>query len=108
MVDSKNLRIGCGRRRIFGPTGHGNLAQGYLWNRLLTRRALKSLNPGVADRITEPLFLTPLQHGGLQGKFTPGEPWAKVFFLAPSFRGAERRITGSSNAVFGLRPQELH
>ena len=41
MGDSKNLRIGCGRRRIFGPTGHGNLAQGYLWNRLLTRRALK-------------------------------------------------------------------
>jgi hypothetical protein len=36
-VDSKNLRLGhfgdlrCGQRRIFGPTGHENLAPGLPW-----------------------------------------------------------------------------
>jgi hypothetical protein len=55
--------LGCGQRRIFGPTGHGNLAQGLPWELSLTRPALKLkvLKSRVADQICGALVPTPLQ-----------------------------------------------
>jgi hypothetical protein len=93
MVDRTNRRLGhfgdlaCARRRIFGPTGHGSLAQVYLGNRHLTRRALKGLKSCLAGRICGALVLTPLLRGGVQKKNSPGVNPGLRFLSRPLFRG---------------------
>jgi hypothetical protein len=101
--------LGCGRGRIFGPTGHGNLAQGLPletrsnasspeWAIVLCRRSnMRSTCPDV------PTGRLPI------GKFTQGEPWAKLscpFGAAPLGRG-HLGIVESSNTSPGCHPNSL-
>jgi hypothetical protein len=116
VVDSKNLRLGhfgdlrCGQRRIFGPTGHGNLAPSLPWEpfynasspegaKVLCRRSnLRSACPDAPTIWRRPKKNSPRVNFGLR------------FSFSPSFGGGadSRKLPGSSNAVLGLRPQELH
>ena len=69
---------GCGSRRMFGLTGHGNLAQGLPWE---TRSNASSPEWAIVlCRQSNMRSACPDAPTGRPpiGKFTQGEPWAKL------------------------------